>query len=177
MHIIIGLITAIAGLIWALNSLQRAGVDLNALNPFTWVRRRRWEKKLGVKPMHSLTDTMEAAALLSVAIAKTSGEITRDTKMEILDTFEKAFGIKRNRSMELYSASTFMLKDTMHLISEVNNILAPSKHNFEAVHIEKLMGMLNTIASLEGQVSTEQQAFIDAVSKVFDLNKEKPQQW
>ena len=34
MHIIIGVITAIAGFMWALHSLQNAGVDLNAFNPF-----------------------------------------------------------------------------------------------------------------------------------------------
>lgn len=53
MHIIIGFITAFAGLVWALNSLQNAGFDLNSLNPFALMRRRRWAKKLGTKPMHA----------------------------------------------------------------------------------------------------------------------------
>lgn len=44
MHILIGLITAIAGLVWALHSLQNAGVNLNGFNPFYWMRRRKWEK-------------------------------------------------------------------------------------------------------------------------------------
>ena len=60
MHIIIGLITAIAGFIWALHSLQNAGFDLNALNPFTWARRRKWEMQLGTKPMHALTDSIRS---------------------------------------------------------------------------------------------------------------------
>ena len=37
---LIGFITALAGLIWALHSLQNAGVNLNAFNPFYWARRR-----------------------------------------------------------------------------------------------------------------------------------------
>ncbi|MEX2962926.1 hypothetical protein [Microbulbifer sp. TYP-18] len=70
MHILIGIITAIAGLVWALNSLQNSGVNLNAFNPFMWLRRRKWEKSLGTKPMHALTDSMEVAALLVVAVAR-----------------------------------------------------------------------------------------------------------
>ena len=103
MHILIGLITAVAGLIWALHSLQNAGVNLNAFNPFTWMRRRKWEKQLGIKPMHALTSSMDAAALLVVAVAKEHGDITRESKLEILSLFEKEFGVKRNRSIEMYS--------------------------------------------------------------------------
>ena len=33
MHIVIAAITAVAGLIWALNSLQRSGFNVSALNP------------------------------------------------------------------------------------------------------------------------------------------------
>jgi hypothetical protein len=44
MHYLIGLITAVAMLIFALSRLQRAGLDLNALNPFLWYRRAQWKK-------------------------------------------------------------------------------------------------------------------------------------
>lgn len=82
MHIIIATISAIAGLLWALNHLQNSGVALNSFNPFLWARRRKWAKQLGAKPMYGLTDSMEAAALLVVAVAKEHGDITRDTKSE-----------------------------------------------------------------------------------------------
>ncbi|MGH1441301.1 MAG: hypothetical protein ACRBBR_14385 [Cellvibrionaceae bacterium] len=177
MHIIIGIITAIAGLLWALNSLQNAGVDLNAFNPFTWVRRRKWKKKMGVKPMHSLTDSIDAAALLVVSVVKSTGEITRDSKMEILNMFEKEFGIKRNKSIELFSASTYMLKEVMNMAPEVQHVLAPNKHEFENSHITKLLEMLNKAAALEEEPSPEQIAVIDAVKKEFDVNKEQASNW
>jgi len=41
-HIIIGVITAIATLVFALNRLQDSGVNLNSFNPFFWARRRAW---------------------------------------------------------------------------------------------------------------------------------------
>ena len=176
MHILIGIITAIAGLIWALNSLQNAGVDLNSFNPFTWMRRKRWEKQLGTKPMHALTDSMDVAALLTVAIAKEHGDITRETKLAILSMFEKEFGIKRNRSIEMYSSSIYMIKDVMNMADEVRHILKPSKESFTEAHASKLMAMLETIANLE-DITEGQNSILNAVENEFKLNKDQPQSW
>lgn len=177
MHIIIGLITAIAGFIWALHSLQNAGFDLNALNPFTWARRRKWEKQLGTKPMHALEDSMEAAALLVISIAKAEGEITRDTKMEILELFENEFGVNRSKAISLFSASSFMLKDSINVDAEVVHILSPSKSDFDESHALKLVEMMNKVASKENVITTSQQKIINAVSKELKLNEEKPKNW
>ncbi|ARN72652.1 hypothetical protein [Oceanicoccus sagamiensis] len=177
MHIIIGLITAVAGLIWALHSLQNAGVDLNAFNPFTWVRRRKWEKQLGVKPMHGLTETMEAAALLVVGVVNVEGDITRDTKMDILKLFENEFGIKRNRSLELFSSSTHFLKDVINLDAEVKHVLAPSKSGFQESHVTKLVGMMQHVAGLEGEPSEQQKAIVQAVQSEFNIHVEKSTNW
>lgn len=176
MHIVIGIITAVAGLIWALNSLQNAGVNLNAFNPFAWARRRRWEKQLGTKPMHGLTESMDAAALLVVAVAKEHGDITRETKMEILSMFENEFGVKRSKSIEMYSSSIYLIEGTLNMASEVRHILKPSKEKFTDSHIAKLLAMLNAAADLEN--TTEgQRAIIKAVEHEFKINEVHPQKW
>ena len=177
MHIVIGLITAIAGFIWALYSLQKAGFDLNALNPFAWARRRKWQKQLGVKPIHALHDSMEAAALLVISIAKAEGEITRETKMEILELFENEFGISRSKAISLFSASTFMLKDTINIDAEVAQILSPSKSDFDESHALKLVEMMTLVATKENEATTNQQSIISAVVKEFKLNEEKAAKW
>lgn len=177
MHIVIGLITAIAGFIWALHSLQNAGVDLNAFNPFTWARRRKWEKQLGTKPIHALQDSMEAAALLVVSIAKSEGEITRETKMEILELFESEFGINRSKAISLFSASTFMLKDTINIDAEVVHILSPSKSEFDESHALKLVEMMTKVATKENEATTNQRNIINAVVKEFKLKEDKDSKW
>jgi len=177
MHIVIAVITAVAGLIWALNSLQRSGVDLNAFSPFTWLRRRKWEKKLGTKPIHALKDSMEAAALLMVAVAKEEGDITRDSKMEILDMFEEAFGLSRSKAISLFSSCTFMLKDEVHIVGEVTKILAPSKDDFDQSHVEKLIGMLNKVAAKEGRPSEAQAEIIHAVAKSLQGSDYAAENW
>lgn len=177
MHIVIGLITAIAGLIWALNSLQNAGFDLNSLNPFTWLRRRRWEKKFGTKPLHALTDSMEVAAVLVTSVAKVEGEITRETKMEILEIFEEEFGIKRNRSIELFSSSIYLLGDVLNMEEEVRHVVKPSKDTFTESHINKLISMLKRTAKLEGEPSEGQVRIMSSVEKEFLPKDEKPSKW
>jgi hypothetical protein len=176
MHIIIGIISAIAGLIWALNSLQNSGVNLNSLNPFFWARRRKWVKQLGVKPMHGLTDSMEVAALLVVALAKEHGDITRDTKLEILSIFEQEFGVKRSKAIELYSSSMYYIQDAVNIPAEVRNILKPSKESFSIEHKRKLIEMLNSVSKLEDELQG-QRDIIQSVENEFRVDREPDQQW
>ena len=176
MHILIGLITAVAGLIWALHSLQNAGVNLNAFNPFTWMRRRKWEKQLGIKPMHALTSSMDAAALLVVAMAKEHGDITRESKLEILSLFETEFGIKRSKSIEMYSSSVYMLQGALNMADEVRHILKPSKKGFGKNQVTKLLDMLNKVACLE-DTTEGQKAIIKAVEQELTLKDEQPEKW
>lgn len=175
MYILIGIITAIAGLIWALHSLQNAGVDLNAFNPFTWARRRKWEKQLGTKPMHALTDTMEAAALLVVAVARQKGDITREVKQETLSLFQTEFGVNESRAAELFSASSHLITGVLDMALEVRHVLAPSKEDFQVTQVEKLLQMLRQIAALEGGANESQQRIIEAVRN--ELNPPGARSW
>ena len=177
MHILIGVITALAGLIWALYRLHDAGVNLNAFNPFTWHRRRQWEKKLGTKPMHALTNSMDAAALLIYAIAKAKGEITRETKTEILNLFESEFGVSGEKADELFSASSHMVEDAMNMAAEVRHILAPTYEEFTDAQVQKLLDMLNAVSVLEGSTNETQSKIIEAVKQVFKLQEEQPKNW
>ena len=170
MHILIGMITAIAGLVWALNSLQNSGVNLNSFNPFLWARRKKWEKQLGVKPIHGLTESMEVAALLVLAVAKEHGDITRETKLEILSMFERDFSVKRSKAIDMYSSSIYYIQDTPNIPAEVRNILKPSIENFSIIQKNKLLEMLNVVSKLEDE-TPEQRAIIQAVEDEFKVEK------
>lgn len=177
MHIVIGLITALAGLLWALNRLQNEGVDLNAFNPFLWMRRRNWEKQLGTKPMHGLTESMDAAALLLVSVACEDGVITREAKMEILNVFQQEFGLDRSSAISLFSSSNYMLKDVSNMPQEVRNVLKPCKDKFEQSHIDKLLAMLNNVASMEGPPTSGQLQIIEEVVVELKSGTEIASNW
>ena len=163
MHVLIGLLTAIGGLIWALYRLHNSGVNLNSFNPFYWVRRKQWEKQLGTRPLHRLTKPMEAAAVLVVAIAKMEGEITREQKAEVIGLFEREFKLSASAAGELYSISCHLLRETVNYSGEIKNILAPCKARFNSERRESLMEMLKRIAEVDSLPSKNQMEFIDAV--------------
>jgi hypothetical protein len=63
MHIFIGLLTAVAGLFWAINAMKQSGA-WDSLNPFLWKRSRHWQTKYHSNPLYNITKPLEAAGLL-----------------------------------------------------------------------------------------------------------------
>ncbi len=163
MHIVLGLITAIAGLVWALYRLQNSGVDLNAFNPFYWVRRRNWEKQLGTRPLHRLHKPVEAAALLVVATAKLDGDITREQKSLVLQLFTQEFRLTESAAKAHYAASVHLLEGVTNIVGEVPHILAPTKGEFQPAQVQSLLRMMNAVAEAEGGITAKQRELADAV--------------
>ncbi|MDY6919710.1 MAG: phenylacetic acid degradation protein [Pseudomonadota bacterium] len=163
MHIIIGIITAIAGLVWALHSLQNSGVDINSFNPFTWARRRKWEKLYGAKPLYNLEKPMDAAGALIVGLIKQEGEVTREQKQGVIQLFERRFHLNEQEAAELFSASSHLIKDEMNIDQSVKNILSPSISKFDPDMISSLLDMMKSAAELEGSPTRDQNKIIDAV--------------
>jgi len=177
MHVVIGIITAIAGLVWALHSLQNSGVNLNSFNPFFWLRRKKWEQQLGTKPMHRLDKPMDAACLLLVGIVKTEGEITREQKADIIKLFQDEFKLDESQSTELFSVSSHMLQDVVDLPAEVINILAPCKEQFKPDQTDSLLKMLAKVASIEHVITDMQSKVITAVENVLRTNLVEAGKW
>lgn len=177
MHIIIALLTALGGLIWALYRLQNSGVDLNSFNPFYWMRRRKWQQQLGVKPLHRITVPMNGAAVLVVAMAELDGVVTREHRQEIIALFMSEFGLDQKTAAELYAESSHLLKEVVDIVAEVKNILAPTKMQYEQRHRESLLSMLDHVSSVEGVPTTVQVQLIQAVKKELHIPSVQPEKW
>lgn len=163
MHILIALISAIAGLLWALHSLQKSGVNLTGLNPFYWMRRRKWEQQYAAKPLHRLDNPMDAAAVLVVGVVKLEGDISREQKRELISLLENEFKISSDQATEMFGSCVYLLKDCLDLSAEVKNILAPAMSRFDAEKSESLLDMLRRAAALEGNTTEAQAELIEAV--------------
>ena len=150
MHIIIGVLTAIAGLVWALHSLHNSGVDINSFNPFTWARRRRWEKLYGAKPLFNLEKPMEAAAVLIVGTLTQEGVITSDQKAQVVDMFVRHFHLSNENAASLFASSAHMVKNEINLHESVKSILAPCLDSLTPDMKDTLVDMLNDVARLDG---------------------------
>lgn len=174
MHILIGLITAIAGLVWALHSLQKSGVDLNAFNPFFWYRRHQWAKKYGENPLYTMDNPMDVAATLILAVAKLEGELSKELKRTILEMYQNNFHLSTQQAQELFSATSYLLNhgenaNTGNMTTQVPKIIARTKQQFsqDRAKADSTLTLMTAVAAVDSPISAEQQALIDATAQVF----------
>ena len=177
MHYVIGLITAIAGLLFALHKLQEAGVDLNAFSPFVWWRRRQLERIYGAKPLYVLDKPMEAAALLALATVKCEGEVSREQKRFLLTSFEKEFGLSTRESSDLLSQSAYLLRDEEEIASQLGEVLERSRPAFTKEQIESTLELMERMSSMEGAPNEGQAMLIGETKRILDAQKSEPQKW
>jgi len=164
---IIAIISALAGLIWALTALQRSGLDLGSLNPFLAWRRWQWRQTYGNKPLYKLDRPIDAAAVLVVGMAKADGEISSQQKQAVLELFETEFDMSRDTASELLLSSSYLIRDELSLIERVDKILEPSALRFEREAVESLLGMMRRIATHDSPMNSEQQRLLDATERYF----------
>lgn len=177
MHYVIGLLTAIAGLFWALNSLQRSGVDLNAFNPFVWWRRRQLANFYGANPLHVLDNPMEVAALLMLATVKCDGEVSREEKRFLLNTFENEFHLSAHEASSLLSQASYLMRNESDICGELDKILKKSRALFTDEQVESTLDLMRQGAALEGAPNQQQQALIAETARIFGAGKVTPGKW
>jgi len=177
MHYVIGLITAVAAFLFALNRLQNAGLDLNALNPFLWYRRAQWQKKYASKPLYSLTRPMDAAALLVLATAKCEGEISSAQKQAILRVYEDEFHLTGDQATDLFVASAFLLKDEVSIAGQLDNILERSRRAFTPEQVHSTLQLMEQVARIDGPHNAEQERLLSRAAQILDARKQAPGKW
>ena len=170
---VIAIITALAGLFWALTALQRSGFQFSSLNPFLAYRRWQWSRAYGARPIYKLERPMDVAAVLLLGVAKADGAITSDQKRELLAMFQSEFGISRDEASDLLLASVHLTRDEIYLVDHLTQILARSAERFEPDAVASLLAMMRKVAALDGAVNTEQAKLIDATERYF-AGRHKP---
>lgn len=177
MHIIIGALVALGSILWALNRLQANGLDLNAFNPFTWFRRRKWQQAHGAKALHSIDNPMEVAAVFILGVVALEGEITREQKSYIFKIFIDEFGVSEAVAGELYASASYLIKDEIDLSGQVRSILKPSKSKFTTEMVDAVLVYMNKIANIDDEASDFQRSMIDALGREFAIHQEANQKW
>ena len=56
--------------------VQKSGFDINSSNLLLWYRRYQRRKKYHAKPIFKLSETLDAATLLLLGVAKCEGEMS-----------------------------------------------------------------------------------------------------
>lgn len=177
MHIVIAAITAIAGLLWALNALQRSGFHFSSLNPFLAYRRWQWSRNFGARPIYKLERPMDVAAVLLLGVAKADGAITSDQKRELLGMFQSEFQLSRDEASDLLLASTHLTRDEIYLVDHLDKILERSAERFEPETVGSLLAMMRKVAALDGSINAEQQKLIETTERYFEGRRQPQGKW
>lgn len=177
MHIVIAAITALAGLLWAINSLMRSGFSLSSLDPFAAYRRWQWRRTYGGKPIYKLDRPMDVAAVLLLGIAKADGDITSDQKRELQAIFQNEFEISRDEAADLLLASSHLIRDEIYIVDHLDKILERSAPRFEAENVSTLLRYMRKIAAMDGSINAEQQKLIDATERYFSSKQQPAGKW
>jgi uncharacterized tellurite resistance protein B-like protein len=177
MHIVIAAITALAGLLWALNALQRSGFQFSSLNPFLAYRRWQWSRSYGARPIYKLERPIDVAAVLLLGVAKADGAITSDQKRELLALFQSEFALSRDDASDLLLASSHLIRDEIYLVDHLDKILERSAARFEPDAIASLLGMMRKVAALDGSINAEQEKLIGSTERYFAVRNPPTGKW
>ena len=177
MHIVLGVLSAVAGVIWALVALQRSGFNASSLNPFLWYRRAQWRKKYGTHPLYNLDDPMDVAAVLILGTAKFEGEISSEQKGVVLELFEQQFKLDRDAASDLLLASAHLIRDEVYLLDRLDRILEKSGVRFSRAQAGSLLAMMTRIGTLESPLNEEQRKLIAATAHYFEKLFRRSRQW
>jgi uncharacterized tellurite resistance protein B-like protein len=169
MHIVIGLLTAIAALFWAINAMKQSGA-WDSLNPFLWKRRRHWKTKYHSNPLYNIMKPLEAAGLLILGVARSEGELSSEHKQAVLELFKNDFNMDAEQASSMFISSSHFLKDAFPLADKVGKILEHSSKDFDNNQKQSLLKLMEQIAAFESQPNEEQRKLIQAVSKYFKSN-------
>ena len=163
MHIILALLGSVVTILVLLSRLTDLGIRLPNLNPFLWWRRRQWRQRYEEKPLYSLTDPQEVAALLLVITAKIDGDMSSEQKEKVLNIFENQFHLSAKQAEDYLTSSIYLIRDELELISQVPKILESSKPSFSETQVNSILDLMTEVSICEGQARQVHRDFINEV--------------
>jgi uncharacterized tellurite resistance protein B-like protein len=162
---LIALLGAIAGLIWAVNSLEKSGVSLN---PFAWWRRSQWRKQHGTKPLYRLRDPAEVAAVLLLGVAKCKGDVTAGQKAKLRDLYVRVLKLPEPEADDMLVAAAFLARDEVYIVDSVERILLNTRRAMSAEQKASVLNLMEEVAAVDGPVNAEQRKLIDRTMETLN---------
>ncbi len=177
MHIIIGILGCVITILILLNRLAEAGVDLGGLNPYLWNRRRKWRKQYQGNPIYKIESPMDATAILMLAAAKADGDLAKEDKAFLLQTFEQKFGLSKKDAAGLLISSSHLLGDGNEVRSNVQKFLKPSLEHFSPEQTQSALDLISTAAGKPGEQHENAERLLADVTKSLQLPEVQKGSW
>ena len=170
MHVLIAFLSALAGVLYA---LERLGVDLGWFNPWAWKRRRAWRQQLTGNPAFRIDNPMDAIALLAAATAKIDGDISIEEKEKLKALYQSTFNMTEQDAVQLFGSSIFLLGPGDEIYPNVEKILKPSLDSFTDEQKTMSITLLREVAALGTGVTESQRRFVAEIEDVLSRKSGK----
>jgi len=177
MHIVLAVLSSLAGLFWALATLQRSGFNPDSINPFLWLRRSRWRRHYSIPPLYRLEEPMDVAAVLILGTVKCEGEISAEQKRAIKAIFEQYFKLDGDAAADLLLASAHLIRDEIYLVDKLDRIIETSSRQFTPEQAASLLSLMTRVGTLESALNEEQRKLITATEQYFERLFAKQPAW
>lgn len=164
MHIVLGLLGSLISILYL---LERIGVDIGWLNPWSWRRRRAWVKKYEGDPIYSIEDPIHVAAILIIGVAKLEGDLSTEQRSAALRQFEEIFSLDPRAASELLGSATHLLGAPQIIGTQLDGVAKRNKHTFKPDQAASMIEMIQQIATVGGAMSDAQREFIDMLRSHF----------
>ncbi|MEL7296640.1 MAG: TerB family tellurite resistance protein [Pseudomonadota bacterium] len=164
MHVLIAFLTAVAGLLYA---LERVGIDLGWLNPWAWKRRRAWRNRMTGNPVFRIDSPLDAIALLAAATAKIDGDISIEEKEKLKELYQSTFNMTEQDAVQLFGSSIFLLGPGDEVYPNVEKILKPSLDSFTDEQKNLSLSLIREVAALGTGATDTQRQFVEEIEGVL----------
>ena len=104
-------------------------------------------------------------------------QISREQKKDILSIFKQEFNLSASQATDLFSASSYLLRDEDHLAANIDKVIEKSKPQFTAQLQESLLQLVERVCRLDGSINDSQSALLSALQKCFDNERASNTQW
>jgi Tellurite resistance protein TerB len=168
MYLALAMMSAIAGLIWVLVVLQRAGNRPESFNPWVWLHRSRWRRVYGSHPLCGLENPTEVAAILLTEVARCEGRISPELNRTLQQIFRHEFRLNNDAAARLVQASARLLGDQDNLAEHLPPILDASSQSFSRGQASSLLSLMTRVATLESVLNEEQRRLIVATERYYE---------
>ena len=170
MHIILGILGSIVTILFYLSMISRSGVNfgwIGWLNPFAWQRRRAWRQIHQTDPIYKITSPMEATACLMYAMARCFGDVTREQKTVMLESFRQEFHLSERDAADMLAACSYLVADDQQVINNLERFFEPNLAKFSEEQKRSAVELVEKVARAEGSPIPQQQDFIDNLGNVL----------
>lgn len=164
MHIVLGVLAAIAGIIFYISWAARSASDLadSANELGNLPRKLRYRKKAGKQGLDLVNGPVEAATVLMIAVARMDrlGRVTDTQSREIAEALVSDMQLERAYAEDLI----VQMRSLSQHLNQPDSTLFPMIRILQQTigrdDAKDLAAMLKRVAAVEGQIEPDQSSFI-----------------